>query len=88
MREDGRKARTTQLRALWFISEFREMHTFSPTVREIGKALGYGYPSAGMEIVTGLREAGWIRSVPGASRTITLTQEGRDLLKREGVSCL
>ena len=88
MREDGRKARTTQLRALWFISEFREMHTFSPTVREIGKALGFASPSGGMETVRGLRAAGWIRSVPGVPRTITLTQEGRDLLKREGVSCL
>lgn len=49
-----------QRKALQFIEEFHEEHSFAPTVREVQAAVGHSSPSSTHHMLTALRNMGLI----------------------------
>jgi repressor LexA len=56
---------------LRFIKEFP--HSYAPTVREIGKAVGLSSSSSVQAQLDKLKKSGYIEHVPNSPRTIKIT---------------
>ena len=53
-----------------WIVDYCETYGYSPTVRELVKAFGFGSPNSALCHLNRLRKKGWIRWTPHRSRTI------------------
>ena len=73
---DGVNSITTHREALRFIVDTIARQGFPPTVREIGKAVGYSSASSAAVIVSGLTRRGWIYTLPYRTRTMKVTPAG------------
>ena len=59
-----------QTALLKFIEDFSEEHNFSPSYREIMRALNLNSVSAVAEHINNCVEAGFLKKVPGAARSL------------------
>ncbi len=65
-------ARERQL--LEFITQFIQRYGYSPTLKEIGEALGMGSPATVHEHVDKLRQKGFLRKLDGTARGIEVVE--------------
>lgn len=75
-RSTSARSADVQLEALKFVHDWITKQGFPPTVREIGKAVGYASPSSAALIVNGMVRRGWLQAAPGRTRTMRITDEG------------
>jgi len=66
-------ARERQL--LEFITQFIQRYAYSPTLKEIGDALGMGSPATVHEHVDKLRQKGFLRKLDGTARGIEVVEQ-------------
>jgi len=59
-----------QAQVLKFISDHLAQHGYPPTVREVAAHFGFRSPRAAYDHVKALEKKGYLRSVPGRSRTL------------------
>lgn len=70
----------TDIAALQIIRSWSERNGFPPTVREVGRLLGFSSPSSAARVVKSLERRGWVVSADGKARTMRVTTEGNDVL--------
>lgn len=73
---------TRQKKLLMFIYDHMTAYGFSPTIREIAKAIGTNSTSVANYNVNNLVRKGYLAKAAEKSRTITLTDNGLALIKR------
>lgn len=66
---------------LSFIAHFIEGNGYPPTVREICSAMDYRSTSSVFHHLVTLRAAGLLDTVPGRSRAMRITKEGRSYVQ-------
>ncbi len=64
-----------QAQVLEFISDHLARHGYPPTVREVAAHFGFRSPRAAHDHVKALQKKGYLRSVPGRSRTLELLKD-------------
>lgn len=62
-----------EIKVLEYVIEFKKTNGYSPSVREIGKALGYCGKTAHLKL-DALQDKGYITRQPKQPRTITVTR--------------
>lgn len=60
---------------LEFITQFIQRYGYSPTLKEIGEALGMGSPATVHEHVDRLRQKGFVRKLDGTARGIEVVEQ-------------
>lgn len=60
---------------LEFITQFIQRYGYSPTLKEIGEALGMGSPATVHEHVDRLRQKGFLRKLDGTARGIEIVEQ-------------
>ncbi|OGG36028.1 repressor LexA [Candidatus Gottesmanbacteria bacterium RIFOXYB1_FULL_47_11] len=66
---------TRERQLLEFITQFIQRYGYSPTLKEIGDALGMGSPATVHEHVDRLRQKGFINKLDGTARGIEIVEQ-------------
>lgn len=81
MQTKTKKSYQRSIAMLQFIQQFHSRTAFSPTLREIGDAVGLSSISSVHQYLVNLREGGYVMFFDEQPRTITLTESAVQLLK-------
>lgn len=76
------KATERQRELLEVVSEYRARNGLSPTLREIGDAMGISSTNGVGQILKALEKKGYITRTPGRSRSILLTEKSKEVEPR------
>lgn len=76
MSDDIKERLRRDRQAIKFIVGYMESNGYAPTVRDIGKAIGFSSSSTAQQIVSRLQRRGWITYKDHAFRTIKVTEDG------------
>lgn len=71
---------TVHVEALRFVATATAKNGFPPTVRDIGRAVGYSSSSSAALIVNALLRKGWLQAVPHRTRTMRITDTGMKVI--------
>lgn len=74
------RSRSLHLDALRFIDTATATNGFPPSVREIGRAVGYASASSAQAVFNGLKKRAWISHVAHSPRAYAITDKGREAL--------
>lgn len=72
-----------QLDVMRCIERHRQLHGYSPTIRELGDELGIRSTNGVHDLVRALVRKGLVTKPPNTSRTLMITDAGRAWLPRE-----
>lgn len=73
----------THARVIAFIVNTTSMRGYPPSVREIGKYIGYSSSASAQAVLNLMHRRGYIRSTPGTVRSLTVTPAGMALVADE-----
>lgn len=75
------KTRTAQIEAVMFIDEYHRVNKYPPSVREIGKYMGFSSSSTAQKIVSLIHEKKLIAIDSGVARGMRVTPLGKSVIR-------
>lgn len=76
------KTRVAQIEAVMFIDEYHRVNKYPPTVREVGKYMGFASSSTAQKIVSLLHNKKLIAIDSGIARGMRVTPLGKSVIRQ------